>query len=456
MARWMPYRCVKKFMPKESQRTLMLEYAKKYVAHHDDTEKLVRGRKVNILIVGHDTFENKGCQALVYTTTRMLKDAFPDALFKVFSWDPEYDLPRYNLADIPCEFIRHKFNTNEFSPRNRFWLFLNATLKIRTDKGLYAPRYFYDAMKWADLVVVSGGDILADYGDASVKHYFFPMAVAEALGKPVYVFAQSISRYKNPELQRFCKHWLNRMALITVRERISYEYIRELGLKAPCHQTADPAFTLNACNEGRLEKILRQEKISLDGRPLVGFSVSKTVTRWGEGNHDLFVQAVAGAIDKLAENYHRCRFIFVPHVTYRSNPANDDRVVGREIYQKIVRKDRVTLIEGDYSCEELKGIIGRCDLFVGARTHATIASASQLVPTIALAYSTKAFGIMEDVLDRERSVLDVRELTTDRLVSMVNTLLAQKDDVAKQMGKRVEIIREKSIKNGELAKGLFN
>jgi colanic acid/amylovoran biosynthesis protein len=231
--------------------------------------------------------------------------------------------------------------------------------------------------------------------------------------------------------------------------------MKELGLKAPCHQTADPAFTLKACSKELLEKILAQEKISLDGRPLIGFSVSKTVTRWGEGSHDLFVQAVAGAIDRLAEEYHRCQSIFIPHVTYRNDPANDDRVIGREIYQKIVRKDRATLIEGDYSCEELKGIIGRCDIFVGARTHATIASASQLVPTIALAYSTKAFGIMADVLDRERCVLDVRELTTERLVSMVNTLLAQKDDAVKQMAERVENIRAKSIKNGELAKGLF-
>jgi colanic acid/amylovoran biosynthesis protein len=410
---------------------------------------------MNILIVGHDTFENKGCQALIYTTTRMLTNVFPGARFKVFSWDPAYDAPRFGHSDIPCEFIRHKFNTNEFSPRNRFWLFLNSALKIRTDRGLFAPQYFYDALKWADLAIVSGGDILGDYGEAAVKHYFFPMAVAVALGKPVYVFAQSISRYKNPELQRFCTHWLSRMALITVRERISYEYMKELGIKAPCHQTADPAFTLEPSTPERTHEIMKSEEISPKGEPLIGFSVSKTVTRWGEGSHEQFICAIAETIDSLAGIYPESRFMFVPHVTYRNDPENDDRVVSREIYPLIHCKDRVSLIEGDYTCQESKGLIGRCDLFVGARTHATIASSSQLVPTIALAYSTKAFGIMEGILDREKCVLDVRELTSDRLVSMVKALLSRKDQVVAELAERMNGIKAASVRNAELAKGLF-
>lgn len=411
---------------------------------------------MNILIVGHDTFENKGCQALIYTTTRILKNAFPSAQFKVFSWDPDYDAPRFNQPDIPCEFIRHKFNVNEFSLRNRFWLFLNETLKIRTEKIIYAPQYFYDSLIWADLVVVSGGDILADYGEESVKHYFFPIAVGIALGKPVYVFAQSISRYKDSELRRFCKTYLDKAKLITVREQLSYDYMRELGVKAPVHLTADPAFTLQPCPAKRTEEIIKQEKIATGGEPFIGFSVSRTLTRWGGGEHGEFAQGMADAIDTLAEKYHKARFVFVPHVTYHNDPKNDDREVGQEIYEKIAHQNRVCLVKGDYDCRELKGLIGCCDIFVGARTHATIASASQLVPTIALAYSTKAYGIMGGVLDQERCVLDVKEFTTDRLVSMVDRLLSEKDQVVAIMKGHVQKIRDASLRNGELAKKIMN
>ncbi|MBE9546318.1 MAG: polysaccharide pyruvyl transferase family protein [Proteobacteria bacterium] len=410
---------------------------------------------MNILIVGHDTFENKGCQALIYTTTRILKDTFPSAQFKVFSWDPDYDAPRFNQPDISCEFLQHKFNVNEFSPRNRLWLFVNETLKIRTEKILYAPQYFYDSLSWADLVVVSGGDILADYGERSVKHYFFPIAVGIALGKPVYVFAQSISRYKDPKLQRFCKTYLDKVKLITVREQLSYDYMRELRVKAPVHLTADPAFTLQPCSSKRVKEITRQEEIVTDAGPLIGFSVSRTLTRWGGGEHGEFAQDMAGAIDVLAEKYQKTRFVFVPHVTYHNDPKNDDREVGREIYEKIAHQNRVCLIEGDYDCQELKGLIGSCDIFVGARTHATIASASQLVPTIALAYSTKAYGIMKDVLDQKRCVLDVKEFTTEKLVSMVEALLSEKDQVVAIMKERVQKIRAASLRNGELAREII-
>lgn len=410
---------------------------------------------MHILITGHDTFENKGCQALIYTTTRMLKDTFPDAQFKVFSWDQEYDAPRFSQPDISCEFIRHTFKTNEFSPRNRLWLFLNETLKIRTEKILCAPQYFYDSLKWADLVVVSGGDILADYGEAAVKHYFFPMAVGIALGKPVYVFAQSISRYKGAKLRDFCKSYFDKVSLITVRERLSYEYMKELGVKAPVHLTTDPAFTLQPCSLERAEEIAKQEGLDTKAELLIGFSVSRTVTRWGDSEHGKFAQNIAGAMDALAEKYPKARFVFVPHVTYRNDPGNDDRIVAREIFQKVAHKDRVCLIDGDYNCQELKGLIGSCDVFVGARTHATIASASQLVPTIALAYSTKAYGIMEGVLDQERCVLDVKEFTADRLVSMVEALLSEKDQVVAEMDERVQEIRTASLRNGELARGLF-
>lgn len=411
---------------------------------------------MNILITGHDTFENKGCQALIYTTTRILKDTFPDAQFKVFSWDPEYDAARFNRPDISCEFILHTFKTNEFSPRNRFWLFLNETLKIRTDKILYSPQYFYDSLKWADLIVVSGGDILADYGEAAVKHYFFPMAVGIALGKPVYVFAQSISRYKDARLRNFCKSYFDKVSLITVRERLSYEYMKELGVNAPVHLTADPAFTLQPCSSERAEEIAKREGLVIKAEPLIGFSVSRTLTRWGGGEHGKFAQDMAGAIDVIAEKYQNARFVFVPHVTYRNDPKNDDREVGREIYEKIGYQDRVCLVEGDYDCQELKGLIGFCDIFIGARTHATIASASQLVPTIALAYSTKAYGIMEGVLDKERCVLDVKEFIADRLVSMVEALLSEKDQVVAVMDERVQKIRRASLQNGELAKDLFS
>ena len=51
----------------------------------------------------------------------------------------------------------------------------------------------------------------------------------------------------------------------------------------------------------------------------------------------------------------------------------------------------------------IKGYISRCELFIGARTHATIAAYSTGVPTLVLGYSVKARGIAKDLFGTEEN-----------------------------------------------------
>ena len=52
---------------------------------------------------------------------------------------------------------------------------------------------------------------------------------------------------------------------------------------------------------------------------------------------------------------------------------------------------------GDANCMQIKDCIARCRFFIGARTHATIAAYSTLVPTLVVGYSVKAKGIAKDL-----------------------------------------------------------
>ncbi len=381
---------------------------------------------MNILITGHDAFHNKGCQALIFSTTEILKQVFPDASFTVFSWEPEYDGQHFSNDLIQCRFIQHRFQTGEFSPRNRFWFFLNYYLGLRTDRILWVKPSFYEAIKTCKLLVVSGGDILGDYGDEALKHYFFPIAIAIALKKPVFIFAQSISPYKSDKLLKFAGYYLNKVDLITVREKISYEYLKSLKIKAPFYLTADPAFLLEPSSEDRLKEILDFEGISLDSPLTLGVSVSETLTEWGGADHNGFLKIMADVCDIIIKRYN-AKIIFVPHVTYGNDPRNDDRIVGGRIRNIMKEKGSVHLLRGDYSCREFKAVIGKCDIFIGARTHATIASASQIIPTLALAYSTKAFGIMEDVLDKEKCTCDISKVTFNELLDKTTYLIENRE-----------------------------
>ena len=101
----------------------------------------------------------------------------------------------------------------------------------------------------------------------------------------------------------------------------------------------------------------------------------------------------------------------IPHVVI---DGNDDRKVLKEIQMKCKEPKRTVMIEDD-NCMVLKGDNSRCELFIGARTHATIAAYSTIVPTVVLGYSIKARGIARDLFGtEEKYVLPVQKIESSK------------------------------------------
>ena len=97
----------------------------------------------------------------------------------------------------------------------------------------------------------------------------------------------------------------------------------------------------------------------------------------------------------------------IPHVVWESN---DDRKPIRQLYEAFASTGRVIELP-DGSAPELKGYISRCEMFIGARTHATIAAYSSCVPTLVVGYSIKARGIAKDLFGTDEGyVLPVQAL----------------------------------------------
>ncbi|MEM2455553.1 MAG: polysaccharide pyruvyl transferase family protein, partial [Candidatus Bathyarchaeia archaeon] len=95
--------------------------------------------------------------------------------------------------------------------------------------------------------------------------------------------------------------------------------------------------------------------------------------------------------------------------------------------------------------DEIKALIGKCDLFVGCRMHSTIASTSMLVPTIALAYGEKFEGIISDLMGQRDYVINVSEdynVLLERIKSRIVDLWTKKDFVRKDLQERLENIQK--------------
>ena len=302
----------------------------------------------------------------------------------------------------------------------------------------------------ADIVIPTGGDNLSEgsgFSRVIVFLHFLNILFAALFNKNIMICAESVGPF-NSKLNKFmARITLNRSKLITLRDDISKKYLEDAGIdKPPIYVTADLAFLLEPAPQDRIKQILSKEGIDKKNRPLIGISPSKLI--FSEKHYFIMAKVVDYLVNTLDAT-----IIFIPHVLVSTH---DDRVAADEICKSIKNLHKVISIKNDYTSEELKGIIGQCDLFIGARMHATIAATSMLVPTVGIAYSHKMHGIIGEMLGQERYVLDIKELDYESLISTINDAWENREKIRKELEMKIPMVKEKAMLNGKLVKELLD
>ena len=207
---------------------------------------------------------------------------------------------------------------------------------------------------------------------------------------------------------------------IFARESITYEALKEAGVKN-LYLYPDSAFTLDTKCLPLPEGFQEKNTIGINISPMI---VENEVT------DGITMKNYKALIQYILENTDMS-IALIPHVVWE---RNDDRKTIQELYSYFKDEPRVMQLQ-DGSCEELKGYISRCRFFIGARTHATIAAYSSLVPTLVVGYSVKAKGIAKDLFGTyEHYVEPVQNLETkEQLLAAFQWLYKEEDNIKKQL-----------------------
>ena len=171
--------------------------------------------------------------------------------------------------------------------------------------------------------------------------------------------------------------------LITVREPLSYKLFQDAGIKDNVVMVSDPAFELDITDYD-----IRQHFDN--DKPVVGINLSPLILNC-ETSDNITLDNYRKLVEYLLDNTDY-NILLVPHVVWDDN---DDRDAMRMIYEAF-KSDRIACLP-DMDCTRIKGAIGHCHFFIGARTHSTIAAYSQNIPTLVVGYSIKAKGIAESL-----------------------------------------------------------
>ena len=225
--------------------------------------------------------------------------------------------------------------------------------------------------------------------------------------------------------------------LIFARESITYQALADHGLKDKTFLYPDPAFAMK----------VKETKVpdELFEKPVIGMNISPLILKYTEEGNRI-EEGYLAMIQYILDNTD-CNIALIPHVVKRNN---NDLTVIKALAEKVA-SDRIYVME-DHPAEELKYIISRCEFFVGARTHSTIAAYSTCVPTLVIGYSVKANGIARDLFGTEDGyVVDVRNMKDGQeMLHAFTALYGKKEEIRHHLEKMIPVYKEQAQEAGAL------
>lgn len=358
-----------------------------------------------VFLYAHGGSANHGCEAIVRSTADMLCGNE----ITLLTCRPEEDR-KYGLDSI-CTLVKDR--SAHLKKNSLSFLSAYMALKLRKDYIPMDKLWYKEAFSQihkGDLALSIGGD---NYCYADVEKYTILHDMIKKRGAKTVLWGCSVEPDVAARAEIAAD--LARYDLIAARESITYSALRRINPNTV--QMPDPAFRLQS-------KQVELPKGFLPGKS-VGLNLSPMAVE-----REL-VPGIAFAnckmlIEHILENTDM-QIALIPHVVWDDG---DDRIPLRRLYDEFADTGRVIMID-DHDCQALKYIISKCDFFVGARTHATIAAYSSCVPTLVVGYSVKARGIARDLFGTEDGyVLPVQQLrAVNELTDAFDRLYSRRDEI---------------------------
>jgi polysaccharide pyruvyl transferase WcaK-like protein len=106
----------------------------------------------------------------------------------------------------------------------------------------------------------------------------------------------------------------------------------------------------------------------------------------------------------------------------------DDRPYIQRIIDRVECSEKCLVYDKDLETAEHLREVGKCQLFVGHKTHSTIFALATGTPLLAIAYHPKTMEFMRQ-FEMEQFVIDDKVMTGDKLISTFDELSTHLDEV---------------------------
>ena len=385
------------------------------------------------MLCGHTGSQNHGCEAIVRSTARILNEFGITCSCVTFTDDDK----KFGLDQV-VELIP--------APRkNKLIQFRSVVHRTVLKDNIWGNAFFYkdilDTFQ-PDMVLNVGGDTYC-YGTP-----WLSVALnLEAKKRNIPTVFWGCSVEANTFDSEIMRKDINLYASIVCRESLSADILKEYrNDESTLFQACDPAFQLPMTSVELPDGF--QEKNTL------GINLSPVILR-NENPADSIVYNNIQKLIKHVLEHSDISVCLIPHV-YTVNPASGDYLILREMYEQFKESKRVSIVDKELSCTQLKFIISKCRFFIGARTHSMIAAYSNHVPAIALSYSIKSRGLAQDIMGIQAGyVVSAREfVNANQLTDLFESQLVQREqELLKQYEEKMPEYKQSIL---DTARVIFN
>ncbi|OPH56682.1 hypothetical protein BC351_27460 [Paenibacillus ferrarius] len=376
---------------------------------------------MKIMMFAHDGSLNRGCEAIVRSSTSLIKEKMTGAQVYLASGKPETDRIISKLDGIydgsPRGIKRYSYD----------WFLSSFKVKLFKDESYALGKIHNNIVKHIsnmDICLSIGGD---NYCYGEQPGWYEINRRVKAQGKKLVLWGCSIGKEDMSERKL---EDLKLFDLILARETLTYDMLKSKGLRN-VELCADAAFTMEK-EELELPSGWQEgNTVGLNFSPLVWKKNEKSQT------------AVRDLITHII-NTTDMTIALTPHVI---EGGNNDYEVLQKYYEEFQHTGRVILLPNHLNAIQYKGYIARMRFFIGARTHATIAAYSNYVPTMVLGYSVKSKGIAQDIFGEEKLVLGIEEISDGaKLQSKFDEMVKDEKAIRETLHQAIPRIQKMSYK----------
>ncbi len=397
----------------------------------------------HVTIIGSALAGNKGASAMLESAIQTLRGRIPGVTFTLLSMYPTEDqaqniYPELSIIDARPRVLGITINSLALLHR------ILPPLRKVILKRSAAIR----ALAGSQVLLDQGGITFTDGREKFLLYNVASILPAMNLHTSVFKCAQAVGPFTSPINRAAAKYYLPRVSTLVTRGRITHEFAVGLGL-TNIVAGADYAFSLEL-DGSEASAVARHFDLGFfDEGTIVGLSPSVVLQKKINAGGASYVAEMVTFVD--AQTASGRKVLLVPHSarTGTDKTHNNDLPLCREIYRKIAQPESVLFLDRELPSQELRYLIGRCDLFVASRFHAMVSALAMAVPTLVIGWSHKYREVLE-MFELEDWAFGYDELTSEFLASRFEDLIASRADVEAALTKNLPIVKQRSLAQADL------